>query len=146
MFFEIGNYNVNDEIPGLNKSVGLTLLEPHINYTKHVLELLKSNIPVKGIAHITGGGLLENIPRILPDGLSVTIKKKSWPYLPVFSCIQSIGEIEQKEMFRTYNMGIGMVFVLDKEHIRAVKTALEKHSKFYKIGRVVSGHKTVRLK
>ena len=64
----------------------------------------------------------------------------------MFSCIQSIGGIEQKEMFRTFNMGIGMVFVLDKEHIRAVKTALEKHSKVYEIGRVVSGNKTVRLK
>ena len=57
--------HVNDEIPGLNKSVGLTLLEPHINYTKHVFEILNSNIPVKGIAHTTGGGLLENIPRIV---------------------------------------------------------------------------------
>ena len=64
----------------------------------------------------------------------------------MFSCIQSIGEIEQKEMFRTFNMGIGMVFVLDKEHIRTVKTALEKHSKVYEIGHVVSGDKTVRLK
>jgi len=145
VFFDIGNYSVNDEIPGLNKSVGLTLLEPHINYTKHVFEILNSNIPVKGIAHITGGGLLENIPRILPDGLSVTIKKKSWPSLPVFSCIQSIGEIEQKEMFRTFNMGIGMVFVLDKEHISAVNTALEKHSKVYEIGHVALGDKTVRL-
>ena len=146
VFFDIGNCNVNDEIPGLNKSVGLTLLEPHINYTKHVFEILNSNIPVKGIAHITGGGLLENIPRILPDGLSVTIKKKSWPSLPVFSCIQSIGEIEQKEMFRTFNMGIGMVFVLDKEHISAVNTALEKHSKVYEIGHVVLGDKAVQLK
>ena len=146
VFFDIGNCNVNDEIPGLKKSVGLTLLEPHINYTKHVFELLNSNIPVKGIAHITGGGLLENIPRILPDGLSVTIKKKSWPSLPVFSCIQSIGEIEQKEMFRTFNMGIGMVFVLDKEHISAVNTALEKHSKVYEIGHVVLGDKAVQLK
>jgi len=146
VFFDIGNYNANDEIPGLNKSVGLTLLEPHINYTKHLFEILNSNIPVKGIAHITGGGLLENIPRILPDGLSVTIKKKSWPSLPVFSCIQSIGEIEQKEMFRTFNMGIGMVFVLDKEHISAVNTALEKHSKVYEIGHVVLGDKAVQLK
>jgi len=145
VFFDIGNCNVNDEIPGLKKSVGLTLLEPHINYTKHVFELLNSNIPVKGIAHITGGGLLENIPRILPDGLSVTIKKKSWPSLPVFSCIQSIGEIEQKEMFRTFNMGIGMVFVLDTEHVSAVKTTLKKHSKVYEIGHVVLGDKTVRL-
>ena len=146
VFFDIGNCNVNDEIPGLKKSVGLTLLEPHINYTKHVFELLNSNIPVKGIAHITGGGLLENIPRILPDGLSVTIKKKSWPSLPVFSCIESIGEIEPKEMFRTFNMGIGMVVVLDKKHINGVKTTLKNHSEAYEIGRVVLGDKTVQLK
>ena len=146
VFFDIGNYNVNDKIPDLDKSIGLTLLEPHINYTKHVFELLNSNIPVKGIAHITGGGLLENIPRILPDGLSVTIKKNSWPFLPVFSCIQSIGEIEQKEMFRTFNMGIGMVFVFDKEHANVAKTALEKYSKVYEIGHVQAGDKTVRLK
>ena len=117
-----------------------------INYTKHVFELLNSNIPVKGIAHITGGGLLENIPRILPDGLSITIKKKSWPYLPVFSCIQSIGEIEQKDMFRTFNMGIGMVFVFDKEHANAAKTALKKYSTVYEIGHVQAGNNTVLLK
>ena len=146
VFFDIGNYSVNDEITGLSKSIGLTLLEPHINYTKHIFALLNSNIAIKGIAHITGGGLLENIPRILPDGLNVIINKKSWPSLPVFSCIQSIGEIEQKEMFRTFNMGIGMVVVLDKKHINSVKTALKKHSEAYEIGYVVLGDKAVQLK
>ena len=146
IFFDIGNYRVHDEIPNLNKSIGLSLLEPHINYTKHILKLLNANIPVKGIAHITGGGLLENIPRILPDGLSVTIKKKSWPSLPIFSCIQSIGEVEQKEMFRTFNMGIGMVLVLDKEHVKAVKSILKKHSEVYEVGHVILGDKTVQLK
>ena len=146
VFFDIGNYSVNDEIKGLSKSIGLTLLEPHINYTKHIFALLNSNIAIKGIAHITGGGLLENIPRILPDGLNVIINKKSWPSLPVFSCIQSIGEIEQKEMFRTFNMGIGMVVVLDKKHINSVKTALKKHSEAYEIGYVVLGDKAIQLK
>jgi len=145
VFFDIGNYNVDDEIKGLKKSVGLTLLEPHINYTKHVFTLLKSNIIVKGLAHITGGGLLENIPRILPNGLSVIIKKKSWPSLPVFSCIQSIGGIKEKEMFRTFNMGIGMVIVLDKKHAQNIKPILEKHCPSYEIGHVVKGNKTVQL-
>ena len=145
VFFDIGNYSVNDIITGMKQSIGLSLLEPHINYTKHIFALLNSNIAVKGIAHITGGGLLENIPRILPDGLSVIIKKRSWPSLPVFSCIESIGEIEPKEMFRTFNMGIGMVVVLDKKHINGVKTALKKHSEAYEIGHVALGDKTVLL-
>ena len=88
-------------------------MEPHINYTKHILSILDSNINVHGIAHITGGGLLENIPRILPEGLGVVIEKKSWPSPPVFSKIQELGSINEKEMFRTFNMGIGMGIILD---------------------------------
>ncbi|MEE3203767.1 MAG: phosphoribosylformylglycinamidine cyclo-ligase, partial [Candidatus Neomarinimicrobiota bacterium] len=84
LFFEIGGYGVNDTIPELKKSVGLTLLEPHINYTNHVFAVLDKDINVKGIAHITGGGLVENIPRILPDDCGVEIQKGSWPILPVF--------------------------------------------------------------
>ena len=145
VFFDIGNHQVNDKIPTLEKSVGLTLLEPHINYTKHIFSLLNSNINVKGIAHITGGGLLENIPRILPAGLSVNIEKNSWPCLPVFSCLQSIGDIEEGEMFRTFNMGIGMIIVLDKNSVQNAKNSLRKHCQAYEIGDVVSGEKTVRL-
>ena len=145
VFFDIGNHQVNDKIPTLEKSVGLTLLEPHINYTKHIFSLLNSNINVKGIAHITGGGLLENIPRSLPAGLSVNIEKKSWPCLPVFSCLQSIGDIEEGEMFRTFNMGIGMIIVLDKNSVQNAKNSLRKHCQAYEIGDVVSGEKTVRL-
>ena len=75
LFFEIGGYDVNDMIPELDKSVGLTLLEPHINYTNHVFSILDKGLDVKGIAHITGGGLVENIPRILPNGVGVNLKK-----------------------------------------------------------------------
>ena len=145
VFFDIGGYHVNDNISGLEKSVGLTLLEPHINYTRHVFSILNSNIFIKGIAHITGGGLLENIPRILPEGLGVVIEKKSWPLLPVFSCLQSIGDIEDTEMFRTFNMGIGMIMVLDKKSVQSVTKILRKYCKPYEIGQVVSGNKTVEL-
>ena len=79
LFFEIGNYRTDSVIPDLEKTVGETLLEPHINYTNPVQSLLNKNINVKGIAHITGGGLIENIPRILPCGYDVKIKKNSWP-------------------------------------------------------------------
>jgi len=87
LFFEIGGYDVHDTIPEFDKSVGLTLLEPHINYTNHVFAVLNKDIKIKGVAHITGGGLVENIPRILPDECGVKIQKGSWPFLAFSSCL-----------------------------------------------------------
>ena len=124
LFFEIGGYDVNDIIPELEKSVGLTLLEPHINYTNHVFTALDAGIDVKGIAHITGGGLVENIPRILPDGCGLDIKKGSWPILPVFDVMQSLGDVEEDEMFRAFNLGIGMVFIVSPSDVDSVKEGM----------------------
>ena len=143
LFFEIGEYDVNDTIPELEKSIGLTLLEPHINYTNHVFATLDAGIDVKGIAHITGGGLVENIPRILPDGCGVEIQKGSWPNIPVFDVMQSIGNVDEDEMFRAFNMGIGMVFIVDSADANSVKDALKDLTKVYEIGTVVSGDKSV---
>ena len=143
LFFEIGGYDVNDMIPELDKSVGLTLLEPHINYTNHVFSILDKGLDVKGIAHITGGGLVENIPRILPNGCGVEIQKRSWPSLPVFDVMQSIGDVDENEMFRAFNMGIGMVFIVDSTDVNSVKDALKDLTEVYEIGSVVSGEKNV---
>jgi len=146
LFFEIGGYDVNDTIPELEKSVGLTLLEPHINYTNHVFSVLDKCIDVKGIAHITGGGLVENIPRILPDGCGVEIKKGSWPSLPVFDVMQSIGDVDEEEMYRAFNIGIGMVFIVDYADVNSVKDALKDLTEVYEIGMVVRGEKVVEIK
>lgn len=135
LFFDVGGYSVNDIIPELEKSVGLTLLKPHINYTNHVFALLDAGVEVKGIAHITGGGLIENIPRILPDGCGVEIQKESWPALPVFSVMQSIGDVDEDEMYRAFNMGIGMVFIVNPADMDATINLMET----YKIGTVISG-------
>ena len=143
LFFEIGGYDVNDSIPELDKSVGLTLLESHINYTNHVFSVLDNGIDVKGIAHITGGGLVENIPRVLPDSCGVEIQKESWPSLPVFDVIQSIGDVDKNEMFRAFNMGVGMVFIVGSADVASVKDALKDLTEVYKIGFVVSGEKHV---
>ena len=89
VFFEIGGYNIDDKVPGLDKSVGHTLLEPTLTI-RIIFFLIDSNIPLNGIAHITGGGLLENIPRILPKGLDVEIETTSWPALPVFSSFNQL--------------------------------------------------------
>ncbi len=142
LFFEIGGYDVNDTISELEKSVGLTLLEPHINYTNHVFSALDAEINIKGIAHITGGGLVENIPRILPDDCAAEIKKESWPVLPVFNVMQSIGDVDEDEMYRAFNMGVGMVFVVSPGDVGVVKGLLEVHE----IGTVVKGVKNVLLK
>ena len=89
------------------------MLEPHINYTNHVFAILNAGINVKGIAHITGGGLVENIPRILPDGCGVEIQKGSWPSVPVFDVMQSMGDVDEDEMFRVFNMGVGMTIIVE---------------------------------
>ena len=135
LFFDVGGYSVNDIIPELEKSVGLTLLKPHINYTNHVFAMLDAGVEVKGIAHITGGGLIENIPRILPAGCGVEIQKESWPALPVFGVMQSIGDVDEDEMYRAFNMGIGMVFIVNPADMDATKSLMET----YKIGTVISG-------
>jgi len=139
LFFEIGGYDVNDTIPELEKSVGLTLLEPHINYTNHVFAALDAGIDIKGIAHITGGGLVENIPRILPDGCGVEIQNGSWPIVPVFDIMQSIGNVNEDEMYRAFNMGVGMVFIVDSNDVNSVKDVLSELTPVYEIGTVVSG-------
>ena len=145
LFFEIGGYDVNNTIPELEKSIGLTLLEPHINYTNHVFATLDAGIDVKGIAHITGGGLVENIPRILPDGCGVEIQKGSWPNIPVFDVMQSIGNVDEDEMYRAFNMGIGMTFIVSPDDIGAVTDALKDLTDVYEVGFVVSGEKHVSI-
>ena len=145
LFFQIGGYYVNDMIPALEKSIGLTLLEPHINYTNHVFSILDTDINIKGIAHITGGGLMENIPRILPNDCDVKIQKGSWPMLPVFDVIQALGDVAEDEMYRTFNMGIGMVFIVDDVKVSIVKDTLKDLIEVFEIGSVFRGNKNVTL-
>ena len=140
LFFDIGGYDINDSIPKLQKSIGLTLLEPHINYTKHVFAALDTGVDIKGIAHITGGGLLENIPRILPNGCGVELQKGSWPSVPVFGVMQSIGNVNEDEMFRAFNMGIGMVFVVETGDADSVKDVLKNLTEVYEIGSIIKGN------
>ena len=141
LFFEIGGYGVNDTISELEKPVGLTLLEPHVNYTNHVFNVLDKNIGVKGIAHITGGGLVENIPRILPDGCDVEIHKGSWPNIPIFNVMHSIGFIDENEMYRTFNMGIGMIIIAARDQVNIIKKLIDAHE----IGFVIAGGNRVNI-
>ena len=115
VIFEIMGLGINDIIPGLDKSVADELLTPTRIYVKTILNLLR-DFRINGIAHITGGGLLENIPRVLPHGCKAIINKNSWQVPAIFKIIEKAGNIEEQEMFRTFNCGIGMVLVVpDKE-------------------------------
>ena len=141
VFFDIGGYRVNDCLDGLNSSIGLTLLEPHINYTNDVFKLLDRDINIKGMAHITGGGLVENIPRILPKNCMAIINKDAWSVLPVFNAIQSIGSIDESEMFRTFNMGIGMICIVSSDDVSSIKQLISVRE----IGEIVSGDGGVKV-
>ena len=143
IFFESEKYNVSTYIDSLKSTIGEALLKPHINYTNHVFTILEKDIEIKGIAHITGGGLTENIPRILPDRCSVKIKKNTWPNLELFNILQNLGSVDENEMYRAFNMGIGMVFIVDKNSITDIKEALQSISPIYEIGEVIKGGKSV---
>jgi phosphoribosylformylglycinamidine cyclo-ligase len=112
LIFEIGGYAIDarpEELAG--KSIADALLAPHTNYISPVRNILDAGIPVKGMAHITGGGLVENVPRILPDGLGVVIDSATWKPQPIFALMQRLGNIDDLEMHRTFNMGVGLVLI-----------------------------------
>jgi phosphoribosylformylglycinamidine cyclo-ligase len=118
LFFEVGGYKVDSYVDELGTTVGEALLATHQSFLPQIAPFLDKNadegvrVPlIKGLAHITGGGFLENIPRILPDGVSVEINRGTWPELPIFGLMQKLGNVSDQEMFRTFNMGIGMILI-----------------------------------
>jgi len=148
LFFEIGGHKVDTKIDKLGMTVGEALLKVHINYSKPVLEMLGNNINIHGIAHITGGGFIENIPRVLPENLDAEITINSWPMLPIFSYMQEIGKIPQEEMYRVFNMGIGLMLIIPKSEKEKIIKIIEKYSnyKIFEVGRIINGNKKVVLK
>jgi len=145
VLLESNNYKISDEISSLGRSLGEELLSPTKIYLRPVLHLLgKYNI--LGIAHITGGGISENIPRVLPEGVSVKIDRENWPKLPIFSLIQKEGEISDSEMFRTFNMGIGMVLIVREDKaVQIIKELGQIDFPSYIIGKVVKGKQKVEM-
>jgi phosphoribosylformylglycinamidine cyclo-ligase len=134
VFLEKGNLGVNDKVVGLEKTIGLEMLEPTRIYVKPLLKLFKK-FNIKGLVHITGGGFYDNIPRIIPQACRSVINKGSWPIPPVFNVIKEIGNVEEKEMFRVFNMGIGMMIIVAEKECKAVLEHLEiLGEKAYQIG------------
>jgi len=114
IIFDKMGLGVDDIIPGLDKTVADELLTPTRIYVRSILNLLR-DFPINGIAHITGGGLLENVPRILPNGCKALVRKNSWQLPPIFQILQNAGNIEENELFRTFNCGIGMVLAVPEK-------------------------------
>jgi phosphoribosylformylglycinamidine cyclo-ligase len=140
LFFDVGGYDVNSYINELGATVGEALLANHQSFLPQIGPLLDSRL-IKGLAHITGGGFLENIPRILPEGVSVEIKRGTWPEPPIFGIMQQLGNVSDNEMFRTFNMGIGMIVVCGANF-----EGLHMLPNCFRIGAVTNGQREVLIR
>jgi len=146
LFFEVAGYKPDTQLPEVGMTAGEALLQPHVSYLRPLEGLLDSGV-IKGLAHITGGGLIDNIPRILPEGTAVEIEKGSWPILPVFELMQRLGNVTEREMSRTFNMGVGMVIVCASSDKDEIKAHIESHQRAcYEIGKVVHGEREVMIR
>jgi phosphoribosylformylglycinamidine cyclo-ligase len=150
IFFEQLGYKPKDKVPGLKKSIGEELLKEHVSYGPLVQKLLKKFNGkldlVRAFAHITGGGFVDNIPRVLPKSLDVVIKKGSWEMLPIFKIIAEKSGVPDEELYQVFNMGIGMVSIVSAEKADDVLKFIraQKH-KAWLIGEVVKGKGVARV-
>lgn len=140
LLLEEAGYALTDKLPELDgQALGDVLLTPTKLYVKPVLSLL-DQVDVKGMAHITGGGFIENIPRVLPEGVNVEIAYGSWPILPIFDLLQKRGDVSSRDMFTTFNMGIGLVIVVAEDQADAAVSVLRQAGETpYVIGKVTEG-------
>jgi len=137
VFFELNNYNIDTRLDSLELTLGEELLKPTRIYVKPVLRLIEE-FEINGLAHITGGGFPGNIPRIIPKDLGVIIEKNKWPLPSIYKEMQSLGGIDEKEMYRTFNMGIGMVLIVKNDIVDDVINMANKlGEKAYLIGRII---------
>jgi phosphoribosylformylglycinamidine cyclo-ligase len=131
---------LTDFVTELDGRLGDVLLEPTKIYVKPVLQVLR-DFTINGMAHITGGGFIENIPRMLPEGLGVTIHENSWPILPIFTFLEEKGDIPLSDMYNIFNMGIGFVLAVEASQVKEMILALEAMGeKAYEIGTVTEGN------
>ncbi|GAB6076160.1 phosphoribosylformylglycinamidine cyclo-ligase [Desulfurobacterium crinifex] len=139
LFFEILELKIDESVEELSGKVYEVLLTPTKIYVKPVLKLLEE-VEVKGIAHITGGGIPGNLVRILPESVDAVIKKGTWEVLPIFRFIQEKGNVSEEEMFKTFNMGIGLCIVVSPEDVeKAEKVLIEAGETVYRIGKIREG-------
>lgn len=143
ILLEQKGYELNQHLDQLGQSLGETLLEPTKIYVKPILAIL-DKVSVKGMSHITGGGFIENIPRVLPADVNADIQLGSWPIPPIFRLLQEDGEFSDKDAFTTFNMGIGMVLIVSEQDVEQVKAIAKEHGEeVYTIGQITFGKQRV---
>ena len=141
--FDVNEENLKEYVEELGKTVGEALLEPTRIYVKPILKLIEE-VKVKGISHITGGGFYENLPRMLRDGVSLKIDKNSYEVPALFKLIASRGNIPERDMYNTFNMGIGMAVIVPENEVeKSINLLKEAGEEAYLIGSVVSGNKEI---
>ena len=145
--FEMTKESLDTYYDELGTTLGEALIVPTRIYVKALKSIKDADITVKGCSHITGGGFYENIPRMLPEGTAVEIEKDSYPVLPIFKLLQSKGNLEEKMMYNTYNMGLGMILAVAPEDADKTVQAIEAAGdKAYIVGKVTTGEKEVVIR
>lgn len=139
-------YDLKEKIKPLKRSIGEELLVPTKIYVKPLLGILKKGRRVKGMAHITGGGIPGNLSRVIPENLYAEVRREGWEIPPIFRIIQEEGNVDEKEMFRTFNMGIGFIMVVERKETEKILEDLEKYGeKGIIIGEVKKGRGGVKI-
>lgn len=145
LFFEVNNYRPDTYLEELGRTLGEELLEPTRIYVKGVKALKDNGIVPNGLAHITGGGIPGNLPRILPEGLCALINEKNWQEPAIFNIIRGIGKVEDEEMRRVFNLGIGFIAIISNDNADEAKKILEENGYIsYNIGEIIKGKRGVR--
>ncbi len=143
LLFEIAHYTPETYVNELKGKVGNELMRSHKSYWPAIKRLVDGEC-VSAMAHITDGGITENLPRVLPRGMAAVIDLGSWPVLPIFEHLQNLGNVPQEEMLRTFNMGLGMLLVVPSKKFKKAQTVLERAGeKGYTVGRIVKGDRKV---
>ena len=143
LFFEIAGYTPDTYVNEIKGKVGNELMQTHRSYWPAIKKLVAAE-SVAAMAHITGGGITGNLPRVLPRGTAAVIEIGSWPVLPIFEHLQKLGNVPQDEMLRTFNMGLGMLLVVPSKKFKKAQSVLEKvGEKAYTVGRIVKGDRKV---
>jgi phosphoribosylformylglycinamidine cyclo-ligase len=145
ILFEHGKLTVDQPLyTDPSHTIGAALLKPHANYINGVQELLAKGAPILSMAHITGGGLVENVPRVIPQGLSARFYPSRWSAPPIFQALQQIGNVNFSEMYRTFNMGIGLVIIVEQSDKESVLKMAQQafNLPVWEVGEIAQGEKT----
>jgi len=147
VLFAKNHLSPQTELDELEESIGSALLHPHICYWNPIQKTLSANISIAGMAHITGGGLYDNVPRILPKNIGIVFYKDALPIPPIFKLIQKMGNIDEREMYRVFNMGIGMVwFVHKKDADKVIEICNSLGYQANRCGKVIAGNRNIKIK